>query len=142
MNLPLSTELLMMLTFLMTSKGVAGVPRASLVIIAAGCASFGLPGEAGVAMILAVDELMDMARTSINVMGNCVASVVVARWEGVLGEPLADPRREFARRRAREEGDPVEPQRGEVRVDLIEIDRVGIGARARPNPGRRRESST
>ena len=57
-------------------------------IIAAGCASFNLPGEAGVAMILAVDELMDMARTSINVMGNCVASVVVARWEGVLGPPL------------------------------------------------------
>ena len=87
-DLPLSTEILMMLTFLMTSKGVAGVPRASLVIIAAGCASFGLPGEAGVAMILAVDELMDMARTSINVMGNCVASVVVARWERVLGPPL------------------------------------------------------
>jgi Na+/H+-dicarboxylate symporter len=88
-HLPFSTELLMMLTFVMTSKGVAGVPRASLVIIAAGCASFGLPGEAGVAMILAVDELMDMARTSINVTGNCVASVVVARWEGVLGPPLA-----------------------------------------------------
>ena len=87
-DLPLSTELLMMLTFLMTSKGVAGVPRASLVVIAAGCASFGLPGEAGVAMILAVDELMDMARTSVNVMGNCVASVVVARWEGVLGRPV------------------------------------------------------
>ena len=78
----------MMVTFMLTSKGVAGVPRASLVIIAAGCAAFNLPGEAGVAMILAVDELMDMARTSINVMGNCVASVVVARWEGVLGKPL------------------------------------------------------
>jgi Na+/H+-dicarboxylate symporter len=88
-DLPLSTELLMMLTFLMTSKGVAGVPRAALVVIAAGCAAFNLPGEAGVAMILAVDELMDMARTSINVMGNCVASVVVARWEGVLGKPVA-----------------------------------------------------
>jgi proton glutamate symport protein len=87
-KMPLETELLMMLTFLLTSKGVAGVPRASLVIIAAGCAAFNLPGEAGVAMILAVDELMDMARTSINVMGNCVASVVVARWEGVLGSPI------------------------------------------------------
>ena len=87
-QLSFSTVLLMMLTFLMTSKGVAGVPRAALVVIAAGCASFGLPGEAGVAMILAVDELMDMARTSINVMGNCVASVVVARWEGVLGTPV------------------------------------------------------
>ncbi len=86
-QMPLETELLMMLTFMLTSKGVAGVPRASLVIIAAGCAAFNLPGEAGVAMILAVDELMDMARTSINVMGNCVASVVVARWEGVLHKP-------------------------------------------------------
>ncbi|HEX4440833.1 MAG TPA: dicarboxylate/amino acid:cation symporter [Thermoanaerobaculia bacterium] len=105
-HLPLSTELLMMLTFLMTSKGVAGVPRASLVIIAAGCASFGLPGEAGVAMILAVDELMDMARTSINVTGNCVASVVVARWEGVLGKPIdiADedaPGQEIAKKAAK-----------------------------------------
>jgi Na+/H+-dicarboxylate symporter len=88
-NMPLGTELLMMLTFMLTSKGVAGVPRASLVIIAAGCAAFNLPGEAGVAMILAVDELMDMARTSINVMGNCVASVVVARWEGVLTDPIS-----------------------------------------------------
>jgi len=88
-NLPLSTQLLMMVTFMMTSKGVAGVPRAALVVIAAGCAAFNLPGEAGVAMILAVDELMDMARTSINVMGNCVASVVVARWEGVLGKPIS-----------------------------------------------------
>jgi Na+/H+-dicarboxylate symporter len=86
-EMPLGTQLLMMLTFMLTSKGVAGVPRAALVIIAAGCAAFNLPGEAGVAMILAVDELMDMARTSINVMGNCVASVVVARWEGVLGKP-------------------------------------------------------
>jgi proton glutamate symport protein len=87
-KMSLETELLMMVTFLLTSKGVAGVPRASLVIIAAGCAAFNLPGEAGVAMILAVDEIMDMARTSINVMGNCVASVVVARWEGVLGKPV------------------------------------------------------
>jgi Na+/H+-dicarboxylate symporter len=88
-KMPLGTELLMMLTFMLTSKGVAGVPRASLVIIAAGCAAFNLPGEAGVAMILAVDELMDMARTSVNVMGNCVASVVVARWEGVLTDPIS-----------------------------------------------------
>jgi Na+/H+-dicarboxylate symporter len=60
------------------------------VIIAAGCASFNLPGEAGVAMILAVDELMDMARTSINLAGNCVAAVVVAKWEGVLGPEAGD----------------------------------------------------
>lgn len=84
-HLTMTEQVMMLLTFMLTSKGVAAVPRASLVIIAAGCASFNLPGEAGVAMILAVDELMDMARTSINLVGNCVAAVVVAKWEGVLG---------------------------------------------------------
>jgi proton glutamate symport protein len=84
-ELSLVEQIVMLLTFMLTTKGVAAVPRASLVIISAGCASFGLPGEAGVAMILAVDELMDMARTSINLAGNCVAAVVVARWEGVFG---------------------------------------------------------
>lgn len=85
-DLSLSQQLIMALTFMLTSKGVAGVPRATLVIIAGTCGSFGLPGEAGVAMILAVDEIMDMARTTINVVGNGLASVVIARWEGVLGE--------------------------------------------------------
>ncbi len=84
-HLSLLEQVTMCLVFMLTSKGVAAVPRASLVIIAAGCASFNLPGEAGVAMILAVDELMDMGRTSINLAGNCVAAVVVAKWEGVLG---------------------------------------------------------
>jgi Na+/H+-dicarboxylate symporter len=88
-ELTLIEQIAMLLTFMLTTKGVAAVPRASLVIIAAGCASFGLPGEAGVAMILAVDELMDMARTSINLVGNCVAAVVVARWEGVFGSEAA-----------------------------------------------------
>jgi len=63
------------------------VPRATLVIIAGTCGSFGLPGEAGVALLLAVDEVMDMARTTINVIGNGLASLVVARWEGVLLTP-------------------------------------------------------
>ena len=81
-----SQQLVMVLTFMLTSKGVAGVPRATLVIIAGTCASFNLPGEAGVAMLLAVDEIMDMARTTINVMGNGLASIVVAKWEGVLGD--------------------------------------------------------
>jgi Na+/H+-dicarboxylate symporter len=77
---------------MLTSKGVAGVPRATLVIIAATCASFDLPGEAGVAMLLAVDEIMDMARSATNVIGNAVASVVIARWEGVLrDEGEAEP---------------------------------------------------
>ncbi len=84
-ELSLSQQVVMVLAFMLTSKGVAGVPRATLVIIAGTCASFGLPGEAGVAMLLAVDEVMDMARTATNVIGNGLASVVVARWEGVLG---------------------------------------------------------
>jgi len=87
-DMPLSKQILMFLTFMLTSKGVAGVPRATLVIIAGTCQSFGLPGEAGVAMLLAVDEVMDMARTMTNVVGNGLASVVVARWEGVLGAPV------------------------------------------------------
>ena len=89
-HLTIAEQITMCLVFMLTSKGVAAVPRASLVIIAAGCASFNLPGEAGVAMILAVDELMDMARTSINLAGNCVAAVVVAKWEGVLGPEASD----------------------------------------------------
>ena len=84
-HLTLAEQVSMCLAFMLTSKGVAAVPRAALVIIAAGCGSFGLPAEAGVALILAVDGLMDMARTSVNVVGNCVAAVVVARWEGVFG---------------------------------------------------------
>jgi len=81
----LGAQLMMLFTFMLTSKGVAGVPRATLVIIAATCGSFGLPGEAGIAMLLAVDEIMDMARTTINVIGNGLASVVIAKWEGVFG---------------------------------------------------------
>ena len=88
-HLPLSTQLLMMLTLMLTSKGIAGVPRASLVILAGTLASFGLPVE-GVAVILGVDGLMDMARTSVNLLGNCLAAAVVARWEGVdLNAPAA-----------------------------------------------------
>src|SRR5882757_4789514 len=77
----LTTQLLMMVTLMITSKGVAAVPRASLVILSGTLATFGLPLE-GVAIILGVDALMDMARTSINLLGNCLASVVMARWEG------------------------------------------------------------
>jgi Na+/H+-dicarboxylate symporter len=82
----LGEQIIMIFAFMLTSKGVAGVPRATLVIIAGTCASFGLPGEAGVAMLLAVDEIMDMARTAVNVTGNALASVVIARWEGVFGK--------------------------------------------------------
>lgn len=76
-------QLMLMLTLMLTTKGVAAVPRASLVILSGTLASFGLPLE-GVALILGVDELMDMARTMINLVGNCLASAVVARWEGEL----------------------------------------------------------
>ncbi len=84
-DMPLERQVLMMLTLMLTSKGVAGVPRASLVILAGTMASFGLPLE-GVAVILGVDEILDMGRTAVNVVGNCLASVVVARWEGEMGE--------------------------------------------------------
>jgi proton glutamate symport protein len=84
-DLPLSTQIVMMVTLMLTSKGVAGVPRATLVIILGTCAQFGLP-EWPVAVILGVDALMDMARTAVNVTGNCLASAVVARWENVLND--------------------------------------------------------
>ena len=75
-------QLMMMLTLMLTSKGVAGGPRAALVILAGTLATFGLPLE-GVALLLGVDTILDMARTSVNVLGNCLATAVVARWEGV-----------------------------------------------------------
>jgi proton glutamate symport protein len=80
-ELPIGQQLLMMLTLMLTSKGVAAVPRASLVILSGTLTTFGLPLE-GVAVILGVDAFMDMARTSVNLLGNCVASGVMARWEG------------------------------------------------------------
>ncbi len=82
-HLSIGTQLLMMLTLMLTSKGVAAVPRASLVILSGTLTQFGLPLE-GVAVILGVDAFMDMARTSINLLGNCLASAVMARWEGQL----------------------------------------------------------
>jgi proton glutamate symport protein len=80
-HMPLGTQLIMMLTLMLTSKGVAGVPRASLVILAGTLGTFGLPIE-GISVLLGVDAVMDMARTSVNVLGNCLATAVVARWEG------------------------------------------------------------
>jgi proton glutamate symport protein len=81
-DMPLGQQLLMMLTLMLTSKGVAAVPRASLVILAGTLVTFHLPA-AGIAVLLGADAVMDMARTSVNLLGNCVASAVVARWEGV-----------------------------------------------------------
>ena len=78
----------MMLTLMLTSKGVAAVPRVSMVVLIATLQQFKLPLE-GAAMILGVDAFMDMARTSVNVLGNCLASVVIARWEGEFDEKKA-----------------------------------------------------
>ena len=86
--MPVSRQVLMMLTLMLTSKGLAAVPRASLVILSGTLAQFGLPLE-GVAVILGVDALMDMARTSVNVVGNCLATVVMARWDGSFPVPAA-----------------------------------------------------
>ncbi|MBV9879280.1 MAG: cation:dicarboxylase symporter family transporter [Gemmatirosa sp.] len=88
-DMPIGTQILMMLTLMLTSKGVAAVPRASLVILSGALTQFNLP-LAGIAVILGVDALMDMARTSVNLVGNCLATAVMARWEGELGtEPAA-----------------------------------------------------
>ena len=83
--LDIGTQVAMMLTLMLTSKGVAGVPRASLVILAGTVATFNLPME-GVALLLGIDQILDMGRTATNVTGNCVATAVVARWEGVLDD--------------------------------------------------------
>ena len=89
-------QVTMLLTLMLTSKGVAGVPRASLVILAGTLASYNLP-LAGVTLILGVDALMDMARTMTNVIGNCLATAVVARWEGQLSDtPVADTEKAIA----------------------------------------------
>lgn len=80
-DLPIGQQLFIVFTLMLTSKGVAGVPRASLVILLGTAASFGLPVEP-IFIILGIDELMDMARTAVNVIGNCLASVVISIWEG------------------------------------------------------------
>ncbi len=80
-DLPIQTQVAMMLTLMLTTKGVAAVPRASFVVLSATLTAFGLPLEALV-LILGVDAFMDMARTSVNLLGNCVATTVVSRWEG------------------------------------------------------------
>jgi proton glutamate symport protein len=94
-DFPVEQQIVMLLTLMLTSKGVAGVPRATLVILLGTLASFGLP-EWPVLLIIGIDELMDMARTTVNVFGNCLATTVVARWEGELddekmhAEPILD----------------------------------------------------
>jgi Na+/H+-dicarboxylate symporter len=84
-HLSLGQQLLLMLTLMLTSKGVAGVSRAAIVILLGTAGSFGLPTET-IFILLGIDQLMDMGRTSVNVLGNCLATVVVSRWEGDFGK--------------------------------------------------------
>jgi proton glutamate symport protein len=86
-DFPLTTQLLMLFTLMLSTKGIAAVPGASLIVIAGTAAAFGLPVE-GIAIILGVDRILDMARTACNVVGNCVATVVVARWENELPDEV------------------------------------------------------
>jgi proton glutamate symport protein len=81
-HMTVTQQVVMMLTLMLASKGVAGVPRGALVVLAATLTQFNLPLE-GAAILLGIDQIMDMGRTAVNVMGNCLAAAVVARWEGV-----------------------------------------------------------
>ncbi|MFC0590253.1 dicarboxylate/amino acid:cation symporter [Novosphingobium aquiterrae] len=85
--LPIGTQILILLTLMISSKGIAAVPRASLVVIAATLAMFDLPVE-GIALVLAIDQFLDMGRTATNVLGNSVATAVITKWEGMLQPPL------------------------------------------------------
>jgi proton glutamate symport protein len=117
-HMSLGQQITMMLTLMLTSKGVAGVPRSSLVILLGALNSFmpaGL-GPIGVAIIFGVDELMDMGRTCVNVIGNCLATVVVARWEG-----------EFDDTRARVFGTPAEAELDLKAGDIAFADAVAQG---------------
>jgi Na+/H+-dicarboxylate symporter len=82
-HLPIATQLSMLLVLMLTSKGIAGVPRASLVVIAGTLATFNIP-EAGLALLLGIDPLLDMGRSATNVVGNSIATVVVSKWENSL----------------------------------------------------------
>jgi Na+/H+-dicarboxylate symporter len=85
--LDLGTQLTMLLVLMLTSKGIAGVPRASLVVVTATCAMFNIPPE-GIALILPIDHFCDMFRTMTNVIGNALATTAVSKWEGELGTPV------------------------------------------------------
>ncbi len=89
-HLSLGQQLIIVLTLMLTSKGVAGVSRAALVILLATASSVGLPTEP-VFLLLGVDQLLDMARTAVNVLGNCLATVVMAKWEGEFGAATPSP---------------------------------------------------
>lgn len=81
--MPIGTQIAMLFVLMLTSKGIAGVPRASLIIIIATCSMFGIPPE-GVALLLPIDHFCDMARSMTNVLGNSLATTVVSKWENSL----------------------------------------------------------
>jgi Na+/H+-dicarboxylate symporter len=87
-HLDLGTQLTMLIVLMLTSKGIAGVPRASLVVVTATCAMFNIPPE-GIALILPIDHFCDMFRTATNVLGNALATSVVSKWEGSLEDTSA-----------------------------------------------------
>jgi proton glutamate symport protein len=89
-HLSLGQQLMMMLTLMLTSKGIAGVSRGAFVVLMATAASIGLPSEA-VLLLLGIDPILDMGRTAVNVLGNCLASVVMAKWEGEFGTEAPSP---------------------------------------------------
>jgi proton glutamate symport protein len=91
-DMPLGQQLVLLVTLMLTSKGVAGVPRGALVILLGTVSSFGLPTEP-VFIILGIDAVMDMVRTATNVFGNCLATVVIARWEGEFPSDAAEAAR-------------------------------------------------
>ena len=141
----LGQQLVMMLTLMLASKGVAGVPRGALVVLTATLTQFGLPLE-GAAILLGIDQIMDMGRTAVNVMGNCIATAVVARWEGVLkmlSVRIAAGRMPEGQRRARQLAPRVRARSAAhdvVAFDALDARRHerraasrGVIARARPD---------
>src|SRR5690349_11328290 len=88
-EMTLGTQFAMLAALMLTSKGMAGVPRASLVVIAATLSQFNIP-EAGLVLLLSIDHFLDMARSATNVIGNSIATAVVAKWEGELTHPSKD----------------------------------------------------
>ena len=82
--LTLEQQIVIMLTLMLTSKGVAGVPRASILVLTGTIASFNIPAAIGITILLGIDQILDMGRTAVNLIGNCIATVVIARWENVF----------------------------------------------------------
>jgi len=83
-DIPAGQQVIMLLVLMLTSKGIAGVPRASLVVVAATLGQFNIP-EAGILLLLGIDQFLDMGRSATNVVGNSIATAVVAKWEKELG---------------------------------------------------------